>query len=45
MSTKVAVCQITSTNDVAYNLDISLDVVRRAVAAGAKVCLGANVCA
>lgn len=34
--TKVAVCQITSTNDVQYNLKISCDVARRAAAAGAK---------
>jgi hypothetical protein len=37
--TKVAVCQITSTNDVQYNLKISSDVIRQAAAAGAKVSL------
>jgi predicted amidohydrolase len=36
---KVAVCQMTSTEDVQYNLKISCDVVRKAVEAGAKVSL------
>lgn len=35
--TKVAVCQILSTNDPAHNLRISSNVVRQAVKAGAVV--------
>lgn len=35
--TKVAVCQILSTNDPAHNLAVSSKVIRDAVAAGAKV--------
>ncbi|RXK40671.1 nit protein 1 [Tremella mesenterica] len=35
---KVAVCQITSTNDPEHNLRISSNLVRKAVAAGAQAC-------
>lgn len=36
-TTKVAICQICSTEDVGMNLKVSIDVIRDAVAAGAKV--------
>jgi hypothetical protein len=37
MKSKIAICQICSTGDIEYNLRISGDIVRKAVAEGAQV--------